>query len=68
MKYVTGSSSLQNLWLFSSTYSRYRHQMAVIGQFHSLATVPLGKVTLCPKSRGLDGPQGRWEILEKNQM
>jgi hypothetical protein len=35
-------------------------------QFHSLASLPWEYATLCPRSRRLDGPQCRSEILEKS--
>ena len=41
--------------------------MVVNGQFHVLVSVSWGKATLCPQSRGLHGPQGWSENLEKNE-
>ena len=55
-------------WSYCSTHSQYLHQMAVNGQFHTPASVPRGKATLCHQSRRLDGPQWRSGCLCKNQI
>jgi hypothetical protein len=63
-EYVRRSNYI--VWRYCYIQSHFRHYVEINGHLHALASAPCGEATVCSQAKRLDGPQGRSEVLLRN--